>query len=629
MRLGFLLGATALVAALLPVAASAAQSDGLRLVEAGKADFPHRSYVLTLPKRTPLAVGQVTVTENGQDVERLSVVPAGAAGQKGFGTLLVIDASKSMAGRPILGAMAAARAFAGRRNQNQQLGVMLFNSETKVLVPFTTDGAEIASGLTRTPALAQGTRIYDALDTALSLIDRAGLKVGTIVLLSDGDDVGSKLDPNTVTSRLRDSNVRVFSVGLRSGAFEASALRTLAQVSDGTYTEASTSSSLAGIYDTLGFRLANEYLVNWLSLARSGKRVQVKVDVAGYGAAATAGYRAPVIERPIAAPVNTTRLDKIMQSGFTMLVIVVLIVALIVFALSTFLRKPGESLQLRLSQYVTLSGEERERKAELRQLLGQKARSERSVSQWRWWQAFTEDVELADIAMPASRLALWTGALGLVIGLLFVLITGSGLAIVLGLIAPLITRTFVKIKLRRKRAAFAEQLPDNLEVLASALRAGHSLVGAMSVVVDDAPEPSRTEFKRVIADEQLGVALDDALGTTVRRMENKDLDQVALVASLQRDTGGNSAEVLDQVVDNIRNRMELRRLIKTLTAQGRMARWIVSLLPVALFFAIWALNPTYIKPLWAEMPGQAFLIMGGIMVVAGSLVIKKIVDIKV
>jgi tight adherence protein B len=318
-----------------------------------------------------------------------------------------------------------------------------------------------------------------------------------------------------------------------------------------------------------------------------------------------------------------------MQSWITMVVFVMLIVALVIFALSTFLRKPGESLQLRLSQYVTLSTEEKERKAELRQLLGQKARSESSVSSWRWWQAFKEDVELADIQMPAGRIALWTAVLGLVLGLLFVLITGSGLAIVFGAVAALIARMYVKIKLRRKRAAFAEQLPDNLEVLASALRAGHSLVGAMSVVVDDAPEPSRTEFRRVIADEQLGVPLDDALGRTVQRMENKDLDQVALVASLQRDTGGNSAEVLDQVVENIRNRMELRRLIKTLTAQGRMARWIVSLLPVALFFAIWGLNPTYIRPLWAEMPGQAFLFMGIIMVSAGSLVIKKIIDIKV
>jgi tight adherence protein B len=331
----------------------------------------------------------------------------------------------------------------------------------------------------------------------------------------------------------------------------------------------------------------------------------------------------------VAAPYNDSLTDKIVQSSITMLILVVLIVALIWFALSSWFRKPGATLQLRLSQYVTFSNEERERRAELRQLLGEKGRSERSVAQWRWWRVFSEEVELADIQMSPGRIAFWTALAGVAVGLVLVAITGFGLAILIGLGAPLVTRMIVKIKLSRKRAAFGDQLPDNLEVLASALRAGHSLVGAMSVVVDDAPEPSRTEFKRVIADEQLGVPLDEALGTTVTRMANKDLDQVALVASLQRDTGGNSAEVLDQVVENIRNRQELRRLIKTLTAQGRMARWIVSLLPVALFFAIWALNPSYIRPLWAEMPGQAFLVLGAIMVVTGSLVIKKIIDIKV
>jgi tight adherence protein B len=627
-RLG-LIAFLGLIAAILPVAATAAQNGKLTLVEAGKPEFPHRSYVLGLPERTPLSVGQVGVSENGGDVARLSVVPAGAAGQRGFGTLLVIDASDSMAGRPIQGAMAAARAFAGRRNQNQQLGVMIFNDETKVLVPFTTDGADIAAGLARKPPLAHGTHIYDAIDNALSLIDRQGLKVGTIVLLSDGDDVGSKLDPQVVRKRLEDSNVRVFSVGLRSGAFEADALRSLAQVSNGSYTEASTSGSLAGIYDTLGFRLANEYLLNWLSMEKLGKRVRVAVRVEGYGAPVRAGYRSPAIVHEVAAPYNDSLTDKIVQSSITMLILVVLIVALIWFALSSWFRKPGATLQLRLSQYVTFSNEERERRAELRQLLGEKGRSERSVAQWRWWRVFSEEVELADIQMSPGRIAFWTALAGVAVGLVLVAITGFGLAILIGLGAPLVTRMIVKIKLSRKRAAFGDQLPDNLEVLASALRAGHSLVGAMSVVVDDAPEPSRTEFKRVIADEQLGVPLDEALGTTVTRMANKDLDQVALVASLQRDTGGNSAEVLDQVVENIRNRQELRRLIKTLTAQGRMARWIVSLLPVALFFAIWALNPSYIRPLWAEMPGQAFLVLGAIMVVTGSLVIKKIIDIKV
>ena len=150
---------------------------------------------------------------------------------------------------------------------------------------------------------------------------------------------------------------------------------------------------------------------------------------------------------------------------------------------------------------------------------------------------------------------------------------------VIGLLVPFVVRAWVLQQVARKRKAFAEQLPDNLDVLASALRAGHSLVGALAVVADDAVEPSKSEFRRVLAEEQFGVQLEDAFQVVVERMENKDLDQVALVARLQREVGSNSAEVLDRVVETVRGRMELRRLVRTLTAQGRFSRWVLTALP--------------------------------------------------
>ena len=165
--------------------------------------------------------------------------------------------------------------------------------------------------------------------------------------------------------------------------------------------------------------------------------------------------------------------------------------------------------------------------------------------------------------------------------------------------------------------------------LASGVRAGHSLVGGLSLVVNDADEPSRSEFQRVVADEQLGIPLEDALETVARRMDNRDIEQVALVSSLQRETGGNAAEVLDRVVENIRERQGLRRLVHTLTAQGRLSRWIVSALPVGLLLLISAINPTYMKPLFHHTSGKVILAIGAIMIVAGSLVIKKIVEIKI
>jgi tight adherence protein B len=205
----------------------------------------------------------------------------------------------------------------------------------------------------------------------------------------------------------------------------------------------------------------------------------------------------------------------------------------------------------------------------------------------------------------------------------------AGVFAFLGLAIPFIVRAVIAYKIERKRRAFAEQLPDNLDVVASGLRAGHSLVGGLSLVVNDAAEPSRTEFRSVVADEQLGVPLEDALMTVARRMKSRDVEQVALVSALQRETGSNSAEVLDRVIENIRERQGLRRLVRTLTAQGRLSRWVVSLLPVGLLLAISAINPTYMKPLFTHTSGRIVLVIGLLMIVAGSVVIKKIVDIKI
>ncbi len=151
----------------------------------------------------------------------------------------------------------------------------------------------------------------------------------------------------------------------------------------------------------------------------------------------------------------------------------------------------------------------------------------------------------------------------------------------------------------------------------------------MAVVSESSPEPSKTEFARVVSDEQLGVPLDDALIACVDRMRNQDLDQVALVALIQRDAGGNSAEVIEQVAFNIRVRQELRRLARTLTAQGRMARWILTLLPVGMFVGLWLLNKEYLEPLWTTTFGIMGIVVAIVMVTMGSLIIGRIVDIKV
>ena len=181
----------------------------------------------------------------------------------------------------------------------------------------------------------------------------------------------------------------------------------------------------------------------------------------------------------------------------------------------------------------------------------------------------------------------------------------------------------------RKRRLFSEQLPDNLQVIASAMRAGQTFIGAMRAVLEDAPEPSQRELRRAVTDEQLGTPLTEALGQVTERMHSEDFQHVAIVAALQRETGGNTAEVIDLVAETVRERIEIRRMVRGLTAQGRLSGGVLSLMPVGLLILISVINPTYVHPLFHTTIGLIGLGIAVGLVIAGGLVIRKIIDIKV
>jgi tight adherence protein B len=606
----------------------AAAAESVRLVPLHGTAFPDRAFVLSLPEPAGLTPDAVTVRENGRVMHGVSLVPASQASDGEFGVVLLIDASRSMKGAPIQAAVAAARAFVEQRNPSQQIAIVTFNSRPTTLLPFTTDQGAIDNALATVPALASGTHIYDAVEAGIALLRQSSIRSGSIVLLSDGSDTGSAAGEGGVSADAQRAGTALFAVGLRSGSFDPSTLTRLASETHGEYSEAGSARDLARIYQGIGQRLASQYVIRYRSAAPAGQLVRVHVGIRGYAGGGDASYSTPgsatsgtVYHRPFS--------QWFWQSNVALTLTVILISLMVGWIASSMVRPRGVPLRHRMAEFVTLRRTKSDRKQSsvFAEKLG--AGAERSLERTPWWARFKDDFELSGIGLAPGQFTLLAVLGSIIVAWLAVVVTGFAPAAVLGLGVVLVARAYVVRRVRTTRQLFAEQLPDNLQVLASAMRAGHSFIGALAVVVEDSPEPSRSEFKRVIADEQLGVSLDDALGRTVDRMENKDLGQIALVAALQRDTGGNTAEVLDRVTETIRERFALRRLVKTLTAQGRMSRWIVSGLPIVLALAITAINPSYLQPLVSTSFGRVLVVIACLLVVAGSLIIKRIVNIKV
>ncbi len=618
----------ALLLGVLTAAPAAAPAKSELRVTATPSQFPQRTFVVTLPRQVALRPGLVAVTENGEVIQKVAVSPIGGKTGGQFGAVLMIDASESMAGAPLEGAMKAARTFAERRKPGQKLAVMAYNAQTSLLLPFTSDGAQIERALATTPAVAYYTRMYEAIEEAVALVREEKLYYSAIVLLSDGQELGSTSTLDAATAAARSAGVRIFTVGLTSRFFDSSTLEELAQRTGGEYFEASSPNALIEIYSKLGERLANQYLVQYKSVSALGQEVKVHISVKGVEGAALTTYRAPKL--PIGPPPAFQRsvLDKLIQSPMTMMLVVLMIAGLLAVAAAAVIQPQTSGFRKRLGAFVAV-GRTKDGKRQTAALSEKLLEStERSLQRTRWWGRFKEELEIAEISLPAEQVVVLTAMATLLMAWLLSIFYSATLALFAALV-PLLVRSVIKHRAEKQRRAFGDQLPDNLQVLSSALRAGHSLIGALSVVLDDAPQPSRREFRRIVADEQLGVPLEDAFTNVADRMHNRDLDQVALVAALQRETGGNSAEVLDRVAETVRERAALRRLVRTLTAQGRMARWIVSALPIALVLVISFLNTEYMSPLWDRTAGKIMLVFAGLMVVAGSLAIRRIVNIRV
>jgi tight adherence protein B len=612
--------ASAAVAALALPTLALGQGPAPTLSEETTSGFPDKAFLVTLPTTQALTASKLQVTENGQPVVGLGVAPPG--GSKS-GAILLIDASNSMKGAPIQNAMAAARAFLAERKTDLPVAIVVFGPNDTVLTDFTTNAADLAESVSKTPATSEGTHIYDALVSAVNKAKDQGLERTTIVLLSDGTDVGSSKSRAEALQAAADQNVRVISVGLSSPQYNPETLKSLADRTGGKYVETATPAELQPIFQEIGQQLSNEYELTYRSLLPPQRQAVVLVKVAGLSPA-SAKYTTPALTLEPQGTFKETWADEVITSPWLMIFVIVSILALVGFAIFSAIDVRNRSLRRRMAQYVTVPSEEesRLRRAEVATLLSDTA--QRTVGGLRSWQRFESDVELGGFGMSALAIAGWTIVGGIAASLVTAVIFQNLWGLLVGLLAPFVARWIVSHRVTKMRKAFEEQLADNLDVLAGAMRTGHSTMGALSVMVDSADEPSKTEFRRVLQDEQLGVPLDDALMVMARRMQSYDAEQLGLVMKLQREAGGNTAEVLDRVAEVIRGRQELRRMVEVLTAQARISRWILTGLPIFVLLALSFTGGDYLDPMIHSLFGRIALVFGALLVLIGSLWIKQI-----
>lgn len=245
------------------------------------------------------------------------------------------------------------------------------------------------------------------------------------------------------------------------------------------------------------------------------------------------------------------------------------------------------------------------------------------AQKWRI-QLSRADLKLTVVEYLAMHVLAAIGAflLGTVI---FATPIGGGVAGFAGLFFP---RFYVARKQSQRLRTFEGQLPDTLSLWVNALRSGYSVLQSMEAIAKEAPDPTSIEFKRVVQEVQLGIPMQDALDHLLNRMPSDDLDLVNTAVNIQREVGGNLAEILDSIAHTIRDRIRLKGEIRVLTSQGRITGWIISLLPIVLTIFLYVVSPSYMGGLIENrMCGWPMLGCGLGLIGTGAALIQKIVTI--
>jgi tight adherence protein B len=621
-------GSLAIVTLVLGDAAARAQEPApFDITSVDVAAYPSVTAVVTAP--TGLAGVDYTadgfeVLENGEPVDAsVERIPT-----ETLEVILVFDTSGSMQGAPLAAAKDAAEEFLDVMPPEVRVGIVGFGPSPALLAAPTADRASLAAELDNLTADGE-TALYDAVLQATSQFspevnDRA------VVLLSDGGDTASAADLRQAEAAAGGATVNV--IELVTPESNRAALEQLATAGGGTVSSASDPAALADLYQATAQALVNRYRVTYASASHGAANLTVRLTTDEGTREATEQIELPPVAAPPPSPepsadasatvprsappepsTSPTRTSLLVGAAAAFL-------ALLVLGLVAVPADPrARSTAARLS--ATHAVAEGPSVSQVTQRLT--AATERLLDRRGQRQRLATAIEVAGISLRPGEYVLLAGAVTIVAALAGFAI-GGAIGLVVALLAgPLCAWLLVSSMAARRRAQFADQLPDNLQLLTGGLRSGYGLLQALASLGQEAFEPARSEFRRVLLEVRVGRDPGDALRALADRMGSDDFDWVVGAIDINREVGGDLAMILDNVAETIRERQRLQRQVRTLSAEGRLSGYVLTALPVVLALAMAVVNPGYLAELGSGI-GPVLLVVGAVLLVIGWVWIRRL-----
>jgi tight adherence protein B len=611
--------AACLVAALAAPAAGAAAPGKLRVKGVSARDFPTiRTTVLAPSEATPAP----TLTQNGNTVQRYT---AEKLSPKGI--VLAIDRSRSMLGAPLRQASAAARRFVQTKPHADRIAVISFGADAFQLTSFSTATIDADQAL-RTLAVDSryGTALYDAVVLAAQALDPESTKAKIAIVLTDGRNYGNPGTLQQAIATARRDRVAVYPIAIKGPQFTPKPLQRLARATGGTYYTAASLKDLAGVYDRIAAELRRTWLLEYVTAARPGETIKLRISAHGARQVTTEFTIPTAVGTPTAGKGGGRR-------SWPAAVVIGLLAGALLFGAGWFAFVPRRAtLSERLEPYMDGGSprrgrfEEEGRVAFLAPLFRV---TERAFAELRLWSKLELLLARADVPLRTVEFVYVVFGCGFVPALIAALAGQSSVVIlVLFAVGAALPLAFVSIKARRRRQEFERQLSDALNTIAASLKAGHSFLQALQTLVEESAPPLGSEFRRALAEHRLGRTLEQALLDMGLRVDSRELDFVLRAVVIQRQVGGSLAGLFEIVADTVSQRQNFRAKIKSITAMGRFSAMVLIVLPFAVAGLMALINAGYLSPLFHTGIGQTMVVIMLVMMLIGSLIIRKIVSFR-
>lgn len=549
--------------------------------------------------------------------------------------MIVLDSSGSMAGSGIVAARQAALSYLAALPSDVQAGLLTFSDQPRLVVKPTVDRRRIRSALTGVQAVGD-TALYDAVHAAASALDKLGpTSQRRLVVLSDGVDTSSRAALKSVTGHLSANRIPADVVAFRYGSGDASAAQQIASAASGRILTAQNAGELTAAFASVARNFTARANVSvTVPDALAGKRVTLRVSVGSIGAQ-TAVTFAALTPAPTGPPTNAAQPVAPHRTVWSWQLLALLGGVFVAVLLAVvLLRWQGsrQDMTRRLLHQFSHYGprqdaQQQEDSAAARTAVGFVDQALRSSGAE---QGLAKRLDLADVKRTPAEWTLLTLCASAVLVVVLMLaglnpLLSAPIGLLAGWLGP---HAFLGIRIARRRAAFSDQLPDVLQLIVGSLRSGFSLAQAVDAVVRDGTQPAAAEFSRALAETRIGVELEHGLNHVASRMACEELRWVVMATRIQREVGGNLAEVLTNTVETMRERAQTRRHVRALSAEGRLSGYIIVGLPIVLAAGLTFTKPEYMAPLYNTPFGLVMVAGSAVLIVVGALWIRVLVKVE-